>query len=213
MGLFDLFRGSKKTSAILPTDIVVFIVGPSGSGKSWFMSVLLKNAQVRVSKGQKPGTTEIHAERCRFDGMKNDIVVVDTPSFDNYDGPDGETEVKRWMDSNYTKPCKAAGVLYMHNIASNPNDPGLKVSNHLGTFRRTCRQNLVPSVIHVVPTLDHGARLPQERIMTRVTQLELQANSEGAQLCNASSAGYTFDGRPGTAWDIVQGLLSRWNLR
>ncbi|KIK17506.1 hypothetical protein PISMIDRAFT_685275, partial [Pisolithus microcarpus 441] len=35
MGLFDLFRGSKKTSAILPTDIVVFIVGPSGSGKSW----------------------------------------------------------------------------------------------------------------------------------------------------------------------------------
>lgn len=212
MGLFDLFRGSKKTSAILPTDIVVFIVGPSGSGKSWFMSVLLKHAQVRVSMGQKPGTTEIHAERCRFDGMKNDIVIVDTPSFDtNEEGPDGETEVKKWMDSNYAKPCKAAGVLYMHNVASNPDDPGLKVSNHLGAFRRTCRPKLIPRVIQVVPTLDHGARLLQEKIITRVTHLGLQANDEGAQLCNAS-AGYTFDGQPGTAWDIIQGLLSRLNL-
>ncbi|KAI5997330.1 hypothetical protein F5J12DRAFT_852365 [Pisolithus orientalis] len=210
MGLLDRFRGSKKTTAILPTDIVVFIVGPSGSGKSRFMSILLQNTNVhvRVSKGQNPGTTEVHAERCRFDGMQSDIVIVDTPSFYTYLDPDGEDVVKRWMDSNYTKPCKAAAVLYMHNLAFNAGDANLKVSKHLGAFRRACRRNLIPSVYHVIPTLSYGARLSNERIETSVTQLRGQANDEGAQFCSTSPAGKPFDGRPETAWDVVQGLLA-----
>ncbi|KAI6111677.1 hypothetical protein EDD17DRAFT_795348 [Pisolithus thermaeus] len=210
MGLFDQFRGSKKTTAILPTDIVVFIVGPQGSGKSWFMDALLKsaNVHVRVSKGQKPGTTEVHAERCRFDGMQNDIVIVDTPSFITYMDPDGEEAVRKWMESNYTKPCKAAGILYMHNLAFNPDDANLRVSNHLGTFRRTCRQNLIPSIIHVVPTLSNGARLSDERLRTLMALLQRQADAEGARLRNVSE-GRPFDGKPETAWDVLQGLLSQ----
>ncbi|KAI6017900.1 hypothetical protein EDC04DRAFT_474668 [Pisolithus marmoratus] len=182
MGLFDLFRGSKKTTAILPTDIVVFIVGPSGSGKSRFLNILLQsgNVHVKVSKGQKPGTTEVHAERCRFDKMKSDIVIVDTPSFYTYIDPDGEVVVEKWMDSNYTKPCKATGVLYMHNLASNLDDANLRVSKHLGAFRP-------------------------------MAQLRLQANSE-VQPCNMSSDGKLFDGKPESAWDVIQGLLSALRL-
>ncbi|KAI6039633.1 hypothetical protein EDC04DRAFT_1655871 [Pisolithus marmoratus] len=210
MGLFSLFRGSKKTTAILPTDIVVFIVGASGSGKSRFMSILLQNANVhvQVSKGQKPGTTEVHAERCRFDGMKDSIVIVDTPSFYTYDDQDGEMVVKKWMDSNYTRSCKAAGVLYMHNLAFNPDDANLRVSRHLGAFRRTCRQNFMPTVIRVVPTLSHGARLSEERLRTSTAQLQRQARTEGERGLNISSDGILFDGQPETAWDVVQGLLN-----
>ncbi|KAI6156085.1 hypothetical protein EDD17DRAFT_1070567 [Pisolithus thermaeus] len=211
MGLFDLFRGSKKTTTISPSDVVVFILGPTGSGKSWFMNVLLQsaNVHVRVSKGQKPGTTEVHAERCRFDGMQSDIVIVDTPSFSTDMNPDGEEVVRKWMESNYTKPCKAAGMLYMHNLAFNPDDANLRMSNHLGAFRRACRQNLFPSTIHVVPTLSYGARLSDERLRTLTALLQRQADAERVSL-HKSSDGKPFDGKPEAAWDVVQGLLSVW---
>ncbi|KAI6114513.1 hypothetical protein EDD16DRAFT_632289 [Pisolithus croceorrhizus] len=219
MGLFDLFRGSRKTTTISPSDIVVFIVGPSGSGKSRFMSILLQraNVHVRVSKGQKPGTTEVHAERCRFDGMPNEIVIVDTPSFCTYMEPDGEEVVRKWMESNYAKPCKAAKMLYMHNLAFNPDDTNLRVANHLRVFRRTCRQNLLPSAIHIIPTLSHGSTLSDERLKILATQLQRQADAEGALLCNTSDGksfvgkpfdGKPFDGKPEAAWNILQELLN-----
>ncbi|KAI6027809.1 hypothetical protein BKA83DRAFT_4233884 [Pisolithus microcarpus] len=204
MGLRELLFGSKKTTTILPTDTVVFIVGPSGSGKSRFMSILLQNANVhvKVGKGQRPGTTEVHAERCQFNGMQSDIVIVDTPSFCTYMKPDGEKVVRKWMESNYTEPCKMATMLYMHNLAFNPEDANLRVLNHLGVFRRTCRRNLIPSIIHVVPTLSTGATLSDERLGILTAQLQSQANDAGARLHN------TFDGEPGTAWDVIQELLN-----
>ncbi|KAI6033576.1 hypothetical protein PISMIDRAFT_197921 [Pisolithus microcarpus 441] len=198
---------SRRTTAILPTDIVVFIVGPTGSGKSWFMSTLLQhaNVHVRVNKAQRPGTTEVHAERCIFDGTQSDIVIVDTPSFCTYTDPDGEEVMREWMDSNYTGRCKAVMMVYMHNLAFNPEDANMRLSNHLGVFRRACRQNLFPSVIHVVPTLSYWARLSDTRVKILTAQLQRQANAEGARL---ASGGRLFDGEPETAWDVVQGFLN-----
>lgn len=105
MKLLDIFRWSRKATAVSQTDIVVFIVGPSGSGKSWLLSLLLKMAKTRVpiNKGQKPCTTKVYAERCHFEGMQNAIILVDTPSFYTYADPDGEKIVKKWIDSKNLK--------------------------------------------------------------------------------------------------------------
>ncbi|KAI5995162.1 hypothetical protein EDD15DRAFT_2257232 [Pisolithus albus] len=166
------------------------------------MSTLLKKANVYVSKSQRPGTTEVHAERCRFDEKQSDIVIVDTPSFCTYTDPDGEVVVREWMKSYYPKPCKVARMVYMHNLASNPEDTNLRMSNHLGAFRRAYLPNPSPRTIHVVPTLPVGAKLPKERLRTLTTQLQRHANAEGARLHD------TFDGEPETAWNIVQELLN-----
>ncbi|KAI6142580.1 hypothetical protein BKA82DRAFT_1003415 [Pisolithus tinctorius] len=209
MGLFDKLRWSKKTTDISPTDMVVFIVGPSGSGKSRFLEILLQNPNVhRASKGQKPGSTDVHAERCRLEGMPSDVVLVDTPSFHTYEGPDGEETVRKWMDSSKcTRQCKRAGILYMHNIASNPSDTGLDVSNHLGAFRHTLPRNLTNSTVHVVPTMASGARLPAERIKTAMARLQSQASDEGATMSRIP-----FSGRPEVAWEVVQELLIECGL-
>ncbi|KAI5995153.1 hypothetical protein EDD15DRAFT_723441 [Pisolithus albus] len=204
MGLFDIFRWSRKATAVSQTDYVVFIVGPSGAGKSWLLSLLLKMATTRVpiNKGQKPCTSKVYAERCHFEGIQSGIVLVDTPSFYTYVGPDKEKIVKKWIDSNYTRP-KGAGILYMHNIASNPRDPNLEVSRHFSAFRRTFPQALVPRAVRVVPTVAHGSTLPPDRISTLITGLRHQADNIGA-----STLGAPFDGRPETAWDVVQELLN-----
>ncbi|KAI5988363.1 hypothetical protein EDD15DRAFT_2289284 [Pisolithus albus] len=209
MGLFDWFRGSKETSTILPTDTVVFIVGPTGSGKSWFMSNLLKkaNIHVSVSKSLRPGTKKVHAERCQFEGLESDIVIVDTPSFYTCTKSDGEKVVRKWMESNHTQPCRVAKMVYMHDLASNPHDENLRMLVHLDAFRRAYLPNPFPRVIHVVPTVGEGARLPKEKIGALTAQLQHQASAVGARLHTVFN-GEPFDGTPETAWDIVQGLLN-----
>ncbi|KAI6011442.1 hypothetical protein EDC04DRAFT_2609915 [Pisolithus marmoratus] len=104
---------------------------------SVFMSLLLQNAHIHVwvNRGQRPRTTEVHMERCHFDRVQGDVIIIDTPSFHTYMNPDEEGVVKKWMDSNYMRLCKAAGVLYMHKLAFNPNDSHSRVSKHLGAFQ------------------------------------------------------------------------------
>lgn len=111
--------------------------------------------------------------------MQNPIILVDTPSFYTYADPDGEKIVKKWIDSNYKKP-KGAGILYTHNIASNPCDPNLEVSRHFSAFRRTFPQALVPRAVRVVPTVALGSTLPPERISTLIAGLRHQADNIGA---------------------------------
>ncbi|KAI6158370.1 hypothetical protein EDD17DRAFT_1624054 [Pisolithus thermaeus] len=203
MGLLDIFRWSRKATTVSQTDIVVFIVGPSGSGKSWLLSLLLQMAKTRIpiNKGQKPCTTKVYAERCHFEGMQSDIILVDTPSFYTYTGVDAEKTVKKWIVSNYTEP-RGAGILYTHNISSNPRDSNLEVSRHFSAFRRTFPQALVPRIVRVVPTLAHGSILAPEKISALIAGLRHQADTIGA-----STLGAPFDGRPETAWHVVQGLL------
>ncbi|KAI5994945.1 hypothetical protein F5J12DRAFT_410509 [Pisolithus orientalis] len=163
-----------------------------------------KNVHVRDGDGQNPGTTEVHAVRCRFDGMQSDIVIVRAPSFYT-EGPDAEKTLKAWMRSNYPKPCRAVGVLYLHNLGFSAGDANMKVSKHLGAFRRTCHRKLIPSVIRAVPTLSH---VTSNEIIDTVTQFRRQANDEGVQFCSTLPDGNPFDGKPETAWGIVQDLLA-----
>ncbi|KIO00988.1 hypothetical protein M404DRAFT_737852 [Pisolithus tinctorius Marx 270] len=178
--------------------------------KILFQNILVQKTKVYapVGNGRRPSSVEVHAERCRFDGMQSDTVIVDTPSFFTSHKPDGQDVLKTWMDANYAKPCKAVAVLYMHNLLFNGDDANLKVSKHLDAFRNICRPGLIPSVIHVVPTLSYWADLSEEKMKTLVTHLHRQVYGEGVQFCSTSSGGRPFDGQPETAWDVVQGLFS-----
>ncbi|KAI6117114.1 hypothetical protein EV401DRAFT_1971601 [Pisolithus croceorrhizus] len=156
----------------------------------------MAKTRVPVNKGQKPCTTKVYAERCHFEGMESDIILVDTPSFYTYAGADAEKTVKKWIGSNYTKP-RGAGILYTHNIASNPRDSNLEVSRHFSAFRRTFPQDLAPYTARVVPTVAHGSTLPPDRISTLIAGLRHQADTIGASMLGAP-----FDGRPETAWHV-----------
>lgn len=191
--------------SILPEDIVVFIIGPSGSGKSWFLSTLLQNpnvhALVKVSGEHK--SSEVHVVRCRFEGIPNDILLVDTPSFYVDDGPDAEATLKRWMDSNDMKKSWAVGILYMHNIALNPYDDNLRLLKHIGAFRRTCRRDLSHNTVYVVPSVASEVRLSSERIEASMSRLQRETVDGGTLMCTT-----LFDGKSEIAWDIMQELFN-----
>ena len=103
----------------------------------------------------------------------------------------------------YLRRCKAsgikAGILYMHDIASNPLDANLAMSKHLTTFYRIYTGG-VSSMI-VVPTIARGARFKHERIQAQISWLTEEAVKWNAVVCEL------FDGQPETAWTVVQELL------
>ncbi|KAI6040843.1 hypothetical protein EDC04DRAFT_2672883 [Pisolithus marmoratus] len=201
----DMPVSRPNTTGTLPTDTVVFIVGPSRSGKSWLLNTLLRiaNTPDSVDGGQESSTADICERRCRFRGMQGDIVLVDTPSFYTFETTDGEETLERWMVSTYVVPCKAVGILFMLNTASNPLDANLALSRHLEAFGRTCPRQLAPSAIHIVLTVADGTNFSTEGAANLVTQLQRQADNIGASICKP-----LFDGTPETTWEIMQGLLN-----
>lgn len=184
-----------STTDILPTDTLVFVVGPSYSGKSWLLRILLQIADIHipVSEGQESGTTGVYVERCRFKGIQGNIILVDTPSFCTSTSTDGEATLQKWMTSHCVEPYKAVGILYTHNTTSDPFNANLELSKHLEAFGRTPR-HFAPSAIHVVPTVAYEANFSTEGTTTLVTQLQRQADNIGVSMCKT-----LFDGRPEVA--------------
>ncbi|KAL4073384.1 hypothetical protein J3A83DRAFT_2523442 [Scleroderma citrinum] len=204
--LWRKFVKSKETTEILPTDTVVFIVGPTGSGKTWLLRELVKSENFHLNKQNlKPSTKQVNAVRCHFSekgGNRDDIVIVDTPSFYTFDEPDGEATLKRWMNENHTKSCKQAGILYMHNIAANPQDGNLSVCRHLDAFGRVYPWGVVSCKV-VIPTIDRGARYTFDKTQGLISKLKAEAEKVNATTCDL------FDGKPETAWEMVQELLKQ----
>ena len=107
----------------------------------------------------------------------------------------------------YTTPCKAAVILYMHNIAACATDANLAVQKHLDTFRSTLPQGSVnPEMVHVVPIIDRGIKkpVPEQRFSQQMTLLEQQAAQVKASMFHG-----IFEASPEIAWTAVQELLER----
>ncbi|KAI6005407.1 hypothetical protein EDC04DRAFT_3074032 [Pisolithus marmoratus] len=187
-------------------DIVVFVVGPTGSGKSLFIKQLLKNDSIQLVEGdQHPRIGNLQAVRWNFVNGQNNIVVVDTPSLNTCDGLDGREIMGQWISSRYNGRCKAAGILYLHNIASSSDDSRLGFSPYLDAFRRMFNEDRAPSTVHVVPTM-FGRRMPSEQIKTSMTQLRCEVDNVGASMLEK-----LFDDEPGTAlnavWELWGGMI------
>ena len=105
----------------------------------------------------------------------------------------------------YLRRCKAsgikAGILYMHDIASNPLDTNLAIGKHLTTFYRVYTGRVSSTL--VVPTKDRGAKLEDKSIQARISQLTVEAAKSNVTVWKL------FDGKPETAWTTVQELLKQ----
>ncbi|KAI6102807.1 hypothetical protein F5141DRAFT_1132713 [Pisolithus sp. B1] len=124
------------TSRVTEDDFVIFVVGPTGSGKSWFIRELLKSDDIRVAKsGQHPCTKNVQALRCNFNNGRNNIVVIDTPSFHTeLEDFDAENEVTTWIKAKLTEKCRGSGVLFLHTLARDPTHYDMSTMRRLTKF-------------------------------------------------------------------------------
>ncbi|KAI6099698.1 hypothetical protein F5141DRAFT_391362 [Pisolithus sp. B1] len=206
------FRDAFITPKVTESDIVIFVVGPTGSGKSWFTKELCNNNEIQVEKGQHPRTKNVLALRCNFKNDPNNIVVVDTPSFHTeLEGFDAEKITTAWIESRFTKKCRASGIVFLHPLAQDPTHSDQSMARHLDTFATTFPGGFtVPSLVRVVPTQEPAAILQDQKVERRLSQLESVMKSLGdnsSRKWHASMFTEVFKGQPDTAWKVVQLLL------
>ncbi|KAJ3561873.1 hypothetical protein NP233_g9927 [Leucocoprinus birnbaumii] len=113
-----------KNSADFRTDdIIIAFMGPTGSGKSFFIDLLTRQPGKRACNTPRSVTQEVEAIRieCPGDVHGRSIVLVDTPGFDDTSRSDMQVLelISNWLVATYKHQVTLSGLIYLHCITNN----------------------------------------------------------------------------------------------
>ncbi|KAI6128393.1 hypothetical protein EDD16DRAFT_1701857 [Pisolithus croceorrhizus] len=110
-----------------PKDIIILVVGPTGSGKSSFVSRASGFDDTIVGHGLVSKTSKILIVKYTDEESGQEIVLVDTPGLGNTFKDDSEVlrMLTRWSRKLKKRGLVVAGILYFHRISDNriPGNP------------------------------------------------------------------------------------------
>ncbi|KAJ8689300.1 hypothetical protein PTI98_013336 [Pleurotus ostreatus] len=108
-----------KTVGAKSGNIVIAIMGPTGAGKSTFISHAYgKSKKSLVSHHIKPHTAKVQPIEVMIDGCR--ITLLDTPGFDDSVTDTGVlVMIADWLQETYSNQVKLTGIIYMHRISDN----------------------------------------------------------------------------------------------
>ncbi|KDR74819.1 hypothetical protein GALMADRAFT_249714 [Galerina marginata CBS 339.88] len=114
--------GKKSKNQSTTTDIVIFVTGVSGVGKSTFINNLLNEHRMPVGHGVDPCTKELREVEVhgvgfgKYEGRR--VYIVDTPGFNSPDATDLEIlkRMAAWLKKRWPYQSIDGGVIYLHNI-------------------------------------------------------------------------------------------------
>ncbi|KAI6006152.1 P-loop containing nucleoside triphosphate hydrolase protein [Pisolithus marmoratus] len=134
-------------------DIIIAIMGPTGSGKSSFIDkVATGGTGEGVGHDLTPYTSKVKATRCTFE--ESSVVLVDTPGFD--DARISELDVLKmvsnWLNEEYQKGTTVSAMVYFHRITDNQMLwAPLKI---LRVLEKLCEKVVMPKVVLVTTMWD-----------------------------------------------------------
>jgi len=203
---------------------VVFLVGPSGSGKSSFLNDVTKSRVVVVGTSLRPSTVTPQAIRCELTeeakselgvSSQKNIVFVDTPSFHTGRNDGAEKEMGNWLNKVKFKSTRI-GTIYMHRVETDPErEP---IQPHLSTFAGTLPQSVVshvlPGRLHVV--FSYEGKIAEEKIDRHRAVFRRQLGALGTSVIHGKVLRWNTSISPNlferddseTAWKAVVTLFS-----
>ncbi|KAG6840201.1 hypothetical protein C0991_008259 [Blastosporella zonata] len=102
------------------TDLVIAIMGATGSGKSTFINTLLGKTVAVAGHSLKSQTVQVQAYLLQYPQPSGTrIVIVDTPGFDDTAVSDREIlrRIAIWLARSYEANMKLAGIIYLYDIS------------------------------------------------------------------------------------------------
>lgn len=205
----NMNRIGRKLKSLLPgdikdTDIVIALMGPTGSGKSTFIDVATEQDGKTVGHGLESKTSDIRAVRYKHPAMNEEVVLVDTPGFDDTHKPDTEILklIAEWLKDTYKKDKKLTAILYLHRISDN-RMAGSPLRN-LKMFNQLCGDGALTNVV-LVTTMWSKVR----REVGEQRQQDLQNNFWKDMLVGDKAATTArFDMTYDSAWAVITGKSS-----
>ncbi|KAM0340585.1 hypothetical protein ACHAPU_010422 [Fusarium lateritium] len=133
-----------KKAASNSEDAFIAIMGPTGSGKSTFISKLVED-DVAIGQQLESCTTLIKTFRFKHPSGRR-VLLVDTPSFDASNLSDRQVLVKisRYLSSAYKRGKKLNGIIYLQ--PSTDIRTSASRSKNVMMFKRMCGLKLYPRV-------------------------------------------------------------------
>ncbi|KAI5995160.1 P-loop containing nucleoside triphosphate hydrolase protein [Pisolithus albus] len=133
-------------------DIIIAIMGPTGTGKSSFVAKATNRGEEGVGHLLVSHTSEIRATKCIIE--KSNVVLVDTPGFDDTHKADLQIleSISDWLNKTYKQGTLLSGILYFHRI-SDIRMAGTPLKN-LRVFRKLCGNKAMSQVILVTTMWD-----------------------------------------------------------
>ncbi|KAL0948457.1 hypothetical protein HGRIS_011030 [Hohenbuehelia grisea] len=185
-------------------NIVIALMGPTGAGKSTFIDIAANEAGRRAGHGLASATATVNPIHLTHPRDGRNIVLVDTPGFDDTTRSDTEILklIAQWSEKIYKSKATLKGIIYLHRISDN-RMAGTPLRN-LHMFGGLCGNRASANVILATTMWNDRLRgaLGDQR------ELELKEKYWKPML-DLGSKMLRFDGTHDSAWQIVDCLLDR----
>ncbi|KAJ8502984.1 hypothetical protein ONZ45_g11263 [Pleurotus djamor] len=192
---------SLNSMNLLTTDKIIVVMGPTGAGKSTLINTALGRMGAKVSDQLDSCTHDIQAYRCSnpYNG-EQDIVLVDTPGFDDTYRSDADIlqSIADWLNSTYQRRILVSGILYLHRLSDN-RFAGAPLRN-LNVFNHLCGSNALKNVV-LVTTMGDDLELSVKNQRLR----ELQ-DIYWHEMIGHGSRVHDFDLTSKMIWKIIDGI-------
>ncbi|KAF8557899.1 kinase-like protein [Imleria badia] len=191
---------SDHHSSIDENDIVIALMGPVGSGKSSFVNTAAGKTVVGVND-LRSQTRAVQSVRCLHPDGRRNIVLVDTPGFDDTHLSDGQILriMAHWLKETYRNNVKLAGLLYLHRI-SDMRFAGTPLRN-LAVFKDLCGDGNLKNIVLVTTMWDEveDQAVGSQREDELLSDFWKVMIRQGSRSCR-------FEGTRDSAWEIINRL-------
>ncbi|KAF9450889.1 hypothetical protein P691DRAFT_725104 [Macrolepiota fuliginosa MF-IS2] len=189
-------------------DFIIAIMGPTGAGKSTFISTAI-GRDSGVGHSLQSFTSQVSAVRVNI--MDISVVLVDTPGFDDTYLSDLDIlkMISDWLRKTFERKLQLSGLLYMHRISDN-RMAGTPLKN-LDMFRKLCGEEGFKKVIFTTTIWPDASD-------TEATDTAIEREKELKQtywrdMIKEGSSTLRFENTQRSAWCILDQLLIHQSSR
>ncbi|MCJ1255261.1 hypothetical protein MMC24_003077 [Lignoscripta atroalba] len=178
---------TKDALTLSDNDIVIAVMGVTGSGKSSFISSLT-NGKAAVGHSLESCTSEVGIYNYLHKGNQK-VHLIDTPGFDDTHRSDTDVlkDIAFFMTTIYSKKVKLAGMLYLHRITDVRMQGSALKNVHM--FKELCGEGSLSTVVLATTMWNvlGQSRLSHEAAVERENELVQNDNFWGYMAKKGSS--------------------------
>ncbi|KAF8438418.1 P-loop containing nucleoside triphosphate hydrolase protein [Boletus edulis BED1] len=181
-------------------DIVIAVMGITRAGKSSFINKAAGRTEIAITNDLESQTRAVQAVRCLHPDGRRNVVLVDTPGFDDTYLSDAEILkiIAHWLKETYQNNIKLSGLLYLHRI-TDVRMAGTPL-RHLSIFKDLCGENNLKNIVFVTTMWDEVG----ESISSRREDELLSVFWK--DMLRLGSPTRRFQGTLESAWEIIDCL-------